>query len=462
LTRPDPDLQTERRREAARPHAVGTAARVRGRISAGRRWRPTAPADALVDGAPAGRRAAAVVGLGFVAMLASSPGQSYWLSLFVDDMIAGTGLSRAGFSIVYALATVCSALMVLAIGTLFDRRGPALTWLIVAVGLATGGLVMSVAAGAAVAFIGLAMLRAFGQGSFPLVGTLLVAGTFDAWRGRAVSAAQMGMTLAAAALPPVAAVLIAGLGWRTGMQVTAAAVLCIVAPMALLVRWTVGARERRAPRTQPRRWPDPRRGLAAASSRARRFPWRGGGGAMLVALTAAPLVSTGAIFHATSLLGRSGLSLGATAAALSLTALFGAGGAIVGGAVVDRLGVRASVIAMNLVLAVGVGLLLVRTPAGAYAAFAVLGVAGGLNGTGSGAAWGHTYGVARLGELQGVGDAARIAAAALGPLPLALALSLSGSYTTGVIALTAFAAGCALLGLRIPRSEEDPVSQTLT
>jgi len=389
------------------------------------------------------------VGLGFAAMLASSPGQSYWLSLFVDDMIAGTGLGRSGFSVVYAMATLCSALMVLAVGALFDRKGPAQTWLVVAVGLAVGAVVMSVAAGAAVAFVGLALLRAFGQGSFPLVGTLLVAGTFDAWRGRAVSAAQMGMTLAAAALPPVAAVLIAAVGWRTGLQVTAAAVLCVFAPLALVVRWTVGPRERRT-RSAVRRLPDPRRGLAAASRRARRFPWRGGGGALLAALTAAPLVSTGAIFHATSLLGQSGLSLGAAAAALSVTALFGAAGAIVGGAVVDRLGVRVSVIAMNLVLAAGVALLLVRSPAGAFAAFAVLGVAGGLNGTGSGAAWGHTYGVARLGELQGVGDAARIAAAALGPLPLALALSLSGSYTTGVIALTILAAACALLGLRIP------------
>jgi hypothetical protein len=111
-----------------------------------------------------------------------------------------------------------------------------------------------------------------------------------------------------------------------------------------------------------------------------------------------------------------------------------------------------SVIGMNALLAVAVGLLLVASPQGAYAAFAVLGVASGLNRTGVGAAWGHTYGVERLGELQGVGEAARIGAAAFGPLPLAVALSLTGGYAAGLLAMLAVAALCALLGTGFGRT----------
>jgi MFS family permease len=407
------------------------------------------PVDALVQGAPRGGRAAAIVALGFLAMLASSPGQSYWLAMFVDEMIAGTGLSRSAFSVVYAIATACSAAMVLAVGQLFDRRGPATTWAIVACGLAGGGLLMSVAAGPGVAVIALAMLRAFGQGSFPLVGTLLVAETFDAWRGRALAVAQLGSTLAAAALPAVGAALIATFGWRTGLQLTAAAVLVIVGPLALVVRGVVGPR-RRAERA--RRRPDPRRVVRGARARARRFPWREGGAVLLVSLSAAPLVSTGAVFHATSLLATGGMSRGEAAAALSLLAVTGAAGAIVGGTVVDRVGVRASLLLMNLLLAAGVLVLLVPTVAGGFAGFAVLGLAGGVNGTGSGAAWARTFGVARLGELQGVGESARIGAAALGPLPLALALAATGSYAIGLLGLAALALGCALAGLRLPTS----------
>jgi MFS family permease len=441
VPRPTPDTTPNRPARAER--ADCDAVRVR------RRWRPAVPADALVQGAPRGRRAGAVVALGFFAMLASSPGQSYWLAMFVDDMIAGTGLSRSAFSLVYGIATSCSAAMVLAVGQLFDRRGPAATWALVSCGLAAGGLLMSVATGPGIAVIALALLRAFGQGSFPLVGTLLVAGTFDAWRGRALAVAQLGNTLAAAALPVVAAALIATFGWRAGLQITAAAVLVVIGPLALVVRRVVGPRPRAA---RPRRRPDARRILRGARARARRFPWRDGGTVLLVTLSAAPLVTTGAVFHATSLLGAGGMSLGEAAGALSVLAVTGAAGAIVGGTVVDRLGVRASLLLMNLLLAAGTLLLLIPTVAGGFAGFAVLGLAGGVNGTGSGAAWARTFGVARLGELQGVGESARIGAAALGPLPLAVALATTGSYATGLLILAALALACAATGLRLPHS----------
>jgi hypothetical protein len=139
-------------------------------------------------------------------------------------------------------------------------------------------------------------------------------------------------------------------------------------------------------------------------------------------------------------------------------AISSAAGALAGGAVVDRLGVRVSLVLMNLLLAAGVVLLIVPSAAGGFAGFAVLGLASGVNGTGSGAAWARTFGVGRLGELQGVGESARIGAAALGPLRLALALSLTGTYGAGLALLAVLALGCAAAGLRLPR----PVTRVAT
>jgi MFS family permease len=321
----------------------------------------------------------------------------------------------------------------------------------VAIALAAGTMLMSVASGALLALVALGMMRAFGQGSFPLVGTLLVARTFGAWRGRALAVSHLGSTLAAAALPPVAAGLLAAFGWRTSLQITALVVLLAVLPVALVVRWaTAGTHVSPTP-------PSPAAGLSVAwriGAGARSFPRRDRGGTLLVVLSASPLIGTAAIFHATSLLGASGLGRGAAAAALSLTAVSGALSAVSGGALVDRVGVRASLVAMSVLLAAAMGLLLVPVPAVAMSAYAVLGLAGGVNATGSGAAWARTFGVGRLGELQGVGEAARIAAAALGPLPLAIAMAATGGYAAGLAALGAFAVACAGLSIRW-RAESD-------
>jgi len=221
-------------------------------------------------------------------------------------------------------------------------------------------------------------------------------------------------------------------------------VLIVILPVAFFVRWaTAGTAASPVARSERRA------GLRTrVVARARRFPWRGGGGRLLVILCAAPLISTAAVFHAVSVLDDSGVGRAGAAGALSLMALSAALGAVGGGALVDRAGVRASLLAMSGLLAVAMALLLVPVPAVALGAFAVLGLGSGVNSTGSGAAWAHSFGVERLGELQGVGEAARIAAAALGPLPLAVAVELSGAYTVGLVALAAFALGCAALSVR--------------
>lgn len=114
----------------------------------------------------------------------------------------------------------------------------------------------------------------------------------------------------------------------------------------------------------------------------------------------------------------------------------------------DRHGPRVALVTMSLLLTASVSLLLVPGVAPAYSAFVVLGLASGLNGTVSGAVWARTYETERLGGLQSTGEAARVGAAAIGPLPLALSPSLAGSYAAGFPGLAVFSAVCVALGAR--------------
>jgi hypothetical protein len=66
-------------RESACEHAAGGPLRMRSIAERRGRWRPAVPPNALVAGAPAGIGAAAIVALGFTAMLASQPASLFGL-----------------------------------------------------------------------------------------------------------------------------------------------------------------------------------------------------------------------------------------------------------------------------------------------------------------------------------------------------------------------------------------------
>jgi MFS family permease len=377
--------------------------------------------------------------LAFVAMFASAPGQSFLISVFVDDMLRGTGLSRTVFSVLYALATVVSATVSIALGRATETLGLRLIWLTVAAGLACACVVASVASGIILAFAALALLRAFGQGSFPLLGTLVVNYWFSARRGAAMAAASFGITAATISLPPLVAILIDIVGWRSSYRILAALTLLVVLPLGLLIRRPATTHAAgSAPALPVTDLPMP---SAARRSRRLRIAVPRREAALLLAVFAAPpLVMTALTFHAVSLLGGRGLAAPAAAAALSGFGVASAIATLAGGTIVDRLSTRTLLVTMSTVLLVGTLSLLSSAVALAYAGFAIVGFAGGLFGVTSGIAWARTYGTARLGRLQGVSFAAQIAAAAAGPLPLALSLQATGSYRAGLIFLVAVAA----------------------
>jgi cyanate permease len=251
-----------------------------------------------------------------------------------------------------------------------------------------------------------------------------------------MAVATFGLTAASVVLPPLVVLLVVHVGWENAYRVLGLALLALVLPLAVLVREPSAGRGRidvpvagagrfpRALRTS-RRLPR----LTLPTRRATR---------LLVVLSAPPLIMTAVIFHAVSLLGARGLSLTEAGLALSLLGIASAAGTVGGGAVADRISTRALLSTMSALLAGSVAVLLVQGRPSAYLAFVVLGLAGGLFGIASGIVWARTYGLEQLGRLQGTSFAVQIAAAAAGPLPLAISLAATDSYTPALIALVAY------------------------
>ena len=385
-------------------------------------------------------RLALPLALAFTAMFASAPGQSFLFAVFLDHILNGTGLSRTTFSALYAAATVVSATLSFTIGHATDRAGFRTIWAIVATGLAAACLIESFAHGILLAALGLVLLRSFGQGSFPLLGTLVVNHWYPSRRGVAMASASFGVTAASIALPPLVALLIDGVGWRTAYRLIALAVAAAILPLAVLVRRPAAHALRHS---SPADAPPP--DLIAPPAVARRvgrirFPLpRRSALLLLIVLSTPALVSTAVTFHAVSLLRERGIDAPAAAAALSILGGASAAGTIATGAVADRLGTRTLLVCLSGFLVAGSAVLLIPSAATSYLAFALIGVANGVFGVVSGIAWARSYGVRVIGKLQGISSAAVIAAAAAGPLPLAISLSVTGSYTAGVVFLVVVA-----------------------
>ncbi|MFO7573499.1 MAG: MFS transporter [Gaiellaceae bacterium] len=395
---------------------------------------------------PGSRAKAGTLGLAFVAMAASGPGQSVLIAVFVDEMLSGTGLSRTIFSILYAAGTVVSALTMLLVGRLADRVGPRLVWVLASVGLASACALAGAATGFALAFLALAFLRTFGQGSFPLLATLLVARTFRGYRGRAMAVASSGLTMSSIFLPPLAVALIVAYGWRAAYVALGAALVVLVLPLAAFVdsagshaaaRVSMGRGTAlfpgalRASRTLPR--------LTVPSPRA---------GRLLFVMAAPPLVITAIVFHAVSVLGERGLSFAQAGLALGALGVAKLAGTVLGGGLADRLLTRTLLSGMVAVLTLGVVVLLVPSGPTAYLAVLLLGIASGIFGVVAGIVWPRTYGLAEIGRLQGMTASVQIGAAALGPLPLAVSEAATGSYTAGLVALTAYSGVTLVVALR--------------
>lgn len=408
----------------------------------------TDPEDAATHAHDYRRHQLQTLVLAALAFAASAPGQSFLISVFVDDFIAGTGLSRTWFSGLYAAGTIVSAAAMIMVGRLVDQRGLRVAWIAVAAGLAAACGLASVATGAILAFVSLALLRTAGQGAFTLIGTLLVARTFERRRGQAVAGANLGLTLASVGLPPLVALLILNTDWRTAYQVLALALLVVVLPLGILVRPGPPRREHfrddDGRRTQPTDYPAPvrttRRGLPNLPTTATTR--------LLLVLAAPPLIGTAVIFHAVSILEQRGIGYLAAGGVVGLLGATSALGVILAGSVLDRLPTRTALLLLSSVVLAATLILLVPVPAAAYTAFAVLGLGIGSVGVVNGTVWARTFGTSQLGRVQGMAQSSMITAAAVAPLVPAISLSLSGAYEAGIVVLALTAGAAVLLSTR--------------
>ncbi len=390
---------------------------------------------------------------GFLLTWFSSFGHTFFIGVFGADIRAEFGLSHGGFGLVYALATLTSALCVVWLGRMIDqvdlRRYSALV---------CAGLVAAcffVAAAPSVLLLGLAIfvLRLAGPGLTVHTAITSMGRYFEGQRGKAVSIASLGQTAGEAVFPLTAVALIAAVGWRGTWMAFGAAGAVVLLPLVL---WLLKGHRKRHRRliertaagnadaaSQPRQW-------------SRREVLRDPRFYLILPATLAHLVIlSGLFFHQVHLAESKGWSLAWLASCFVGYALAKVAASLLCGPLVDRVG------AMRLlpyyILPMGVALLALATfdhPGVALLYMAAAGLSTGAWITISGAMWAEIYGVAHLGAIRALVQALLLLTAALSPPAMGWLIDLG--VTMEAIAVMFFGFGAASIALlMVPAARSD-------
>ena len=177
---------------------------------------------------------------GMIMAFWSSLGQTFFISLFADDIRAALSLTHGDFGTYYAIATTASAISLLWLGKLADTvRLEKLASLILA-SLCTGAIFFSQTNSIIMLVFGLYFLRMFGQGMMTHVYSTAMARRYVMARGRAISIAQLGHTISESVGPAGVVALQALFDWRTIWIILPTTALILVMPfLRYLTRRTV-------------------------------------------------------------------------------------------------------------------------------------------------------------------------------------------------------------------------------
>lgn len=368
--------------------------------------------------------------LAALCQVASSPGQTYLVSLFNPHFARELQLSPTELGVGYMLATLASAACQVVLGLASDRFGP--RWLMGASASCLGFVCFGAVAvrgwfGLTLVFFG---LRLLGQGALSLASGHTLTLYFQRHLGLAEGVRLSAMGVAMAVLPMPVTAVIERFGFRTAFAALGVLTWALVLPLWLR-RWPPSrlSASPRAPRPPAKAaWPSRLRWRnaalpAAASARASlRQPlyW-----ALLAVGTLQALTGTALLFHL------HGLAHPASVGSAQLLLVLGGVGALsplFAGRLVDRAAPSSLLPATCLLLGAATLLLSSGWPPCLFAGVLCLALSGALSSSVIGPTLARAFGPAHHATLRSALTTAAVSGAAVGPVLLA---RLSGTGGPG-------------------------------
>ena len=405
--------------------------------------------------------------LAMLVMIATSPGQTFGISFFNSQFRTAFELSQTRLSVTYLVATVIASFALPIIGGWTDRFGLKRSILVAVVAMVGACAFASQVQGVTTLLIAFVLLRTTGPGTMTLLANNTLAAWFNRRLGFASGIMQVGMAGALAVVPAGIVLLIDTFGWRGAFLALAAMVACALLPPILLFYRESPSELGQFSDGDPRCFENkPDSVVHAAGSSVHVAVWgmdlkqamqHRAYWILLAAAAVWALIGTGLVFHLDAIFQSNGMGVRESTRAMTCLAIAMGAMQVIGGLMADRLPMRWLVSTAIGLIAVSCTMLSVGQGTTFIAAYAVYGVAQGLNTIIAATAWTRYFGRAHLGRIRGVSLTAAIAGSSVGPLMMGVSADYLGGFTPSLWLFTAMAAVIAIAGIwATPPEEEVP------
>jgi sugar phosphate permease len=375
-----------------------------------------------------------MLAVGFLGMLATGPGQSFNIAIFVNPLIEELNLSRTAISSAYSLGTLIAAFGLSYVGWLIDRFGPRLMIAAITLSLGLVCMLFPLVSGIIALSIAFTAVRFFGQGSLTLGSTNLVSQWFSRRRGMALSITSLGFAMGNALYPPLIQMLITRIGWRMSWVWLGAFVIVLIIPIACILVVNKPEDMGLLPDGDQQGSTGESNGASETDGVEQGFTlgealhtvtfW-----VLAVAIAIPSMLVTGMIFHQISYFEGQGLGAQSAANIFPVLAVSMVFFMVIYGQLLDRFKTSTVVSAGILTMAVTMWLMRIADTtflAGVYGVS--LGATSAATMTNTSYVWPRFFGRKHLSGIQGTAYTVCIIGAAIGPLPFGIAYDVLGGY----------------------------------
>jgi MFS family permease len=430
---------------------------------------PVAPVGAVLSTQPAARAPLFygwwMLGLAMLAAIATSPGQTFGVSIFNEPLRIEMRLTHGQLALAYMIGTLLGAIPITWFGRMMDRHGIRRMTLVILVAFSAACCVVATAGSWWTLVLGFTLLRMLGPGALSLMSANILPFWFNRRLGMVEGLRQTAMAVAMAVIPAFNLWLVTQFGWRGGYVILGLSVLGLWPLYWCLLRNRPSEVRQRVDGLRP--------ALAGSVATAGDADDLGPEFTLKQALRTTvfwaallngalySLIHTGVFFCLLPILAEQGLDAKYGAWMLMVFAISLAVHQMAGGWLADRVAPGIQMIVGQGLFALGLGLL-VAAGGGVEVLVAggVMGAAQGVFFAASNPIWARYFGLPHLGAIRGFLMSFHVALSSVGPLVVGWSHDLTGDF--GLV-LSCFAAlplllAAGLLLVRPPVKPVDPMA----